>query len=173
MRNEYLTENLLGDFLKERISNNIIRDTRLLDTNFRPDFVLPDFNLIVEFDGFLHYTKANIILADYKKDSLYKKYGFKVIRIPYFIQLDSYVIKKLFKKYTNNSTSFNNFPHGFIDKKVVYPADFCSLGIKRFIKDLNKYKKISDQILKSLTDKIIEQNKSWEYFVPEDIYKIL
>lgn len=43
--------------------------------------------LIVEIDGLPHYQNPIVILKDKEKTKLYEEFGYKVVRIPYFIQL--------------------------------------------------------------------------------------
>lgn len=140
--NEYLTESLLGDFLLKRISDDFINDKKLAgsDINGRYDWISYKLKLIVEFDGYGHYTRSKQILNDDKKDVVAKELNFKIIRIPYFIQLDEEVIKTFFRDYTTDYSVYNVYPHGFIDKKVMYPSDFCELGTNSFIDFLNTHK---------------------------------
>lgn len=64
----------------------------------RPDYRSETLKLIIEFDGTPHYDSPQQILADYKTKALYEKYGYKVVRIPFFIQLTNSVIKELFDR---------------------------------------------------------------------------
>lgn len=56
----------------------------------RPDFILPDYKIWIEYDGEFHYNKVydtdghEIIKEhDKRKDEYAKKHGWKLIRIPY------------------------------------------------------------------------------------------
>ena len=155
MENLYLTEKLLGAMLTnifpgvEIIHNKIFRPHR-----FRPDYYLPSKNIVIEFDGYHHYTQSNIIISDRNKDFILAEEGINVIRIPYFIQIDSTIIKDLFGV---DYIIDNPYPHGFIDDKALLPADFCSMGVDRFINDLNTYKNQKDDIIKSLHTQIINR----------------
>ena len=62
----------------------------------RPDYRSEKLKLIIEFDGLQHYTKPNIIEKDLKNTELYKGLGYRVVRIPYFIQLTNKAVKTLF-----------------------------------------------------------------------------
>ena len=150
--NEYLTEerlsNIINIFYKD---TKIIRDKCFLNHRFRPDFYLPELKLAIEYDGHPHYTEAKNVLNDTSKEMHLINNGVKLIRIPYFIQLNTYIISYLF----NIDYKFDQiYPHGFIDKKVVMPADYCEIGISRFIKDLEKFSFIKDEIIISLKNKI-------------------
>lgn len=57
----------------------------------RPDFILPDYKIWIEYDGEFHYRKIydddgheKIKIYDEIKDKYAKKYGWKLIRIPYW-----------------------------------------------------------------------------------------
>lgn len=57
----------------------------------RPDFILPDYKIWIEYDGEFHYRKMytndgheKIKEHDKRKDEYAKKYGWKLIRIPYW-----------------------------------------------------------------------------------------
>lgn len=152
----YLTEDNLYRYLLSIFPEyEIVRNKTVPNTGIknRPDFRIQDIKLIVEFDGYQHYTKNNIILSDYKKDIIYKINGYKIIRIPYFIQLCKETQLFLFGKFV----SVEYYPHGFIDNLCVVPADFCELGLIRFVDDLEKFNYIKDEIIKSLGNKNINE----------------
>lgn len=62
----------------------------------RPDFRSESLKLIVEFDGLPHYTRPAIIEKDKQNTAIYESLGYKVVRIPYFIQLTNEVVKQMF-----------------------------------------------------------------------------
>lgn len=62
----------------------------------RPDYRSEELKLIIEFDGKPHYDKPQKIFDDYSTKELYEKYGYKVVRIPFFIQLTNKIVKQLF-----------------------------------------------------------------------------
>lgn len=148
---DYLTEESLGIFLNEYLrEGEWIHDKSFL-CKMRPDYRNDSTKTIVEFDGYLHYTSAKRIISDKIKDELYINNGYHVIRIPYFVQLSEQVIYNLFEIDIDYK---QNYPHGFIDKTCILPADFCSLGIEKFKNDLKRFHFISDEITKSLLNKI-------------------
>lgn len=151
---EYLTESNLINYLNLIYPNEEwIHDKRFKNYRFRPDYVSHNLRIVVEFDGYQHYTSCRNILNDYRKNEIIEKEGYIIIRVPYFVQLDKQVISNLFKREIN---IVNDFPHGFIsDKKtLILPCDFCELGVERFKNDLYKFHYIKDAILKSLKRKI-------------------
>ena len=62
----------------------------------RPDYRSEELKLIIEFDGLQHYTKPDVIEKDEINTELYKGFVYKVVRIPYFIQLSNKAVKTLF-----------------------------------------------------------------------------
>ena len=73
----------------------------------RPDFWLPDYNLVIEYDGEYHYTarqrKNGLLLTkkrDEKKDSLLKEHNIKILRIPYWEQsnIENILAEQLIQK---------------------------------------------------------------------------
>ena len=148
---EYLIEDNLEIFIKQRFGVNFIRNKELF--GYRPDFYLPDINLVIEFDGYRHYVNKLTIDRDNKKDAIYSEKNIRVIRIPYFVQLDERIVKFLFSDYINDLSKFNNFPHGFIDKKATLPTYYCAEGIERFKNDLEYFSVIKDEIIKTLIDR--------------------
>lgn len=165
MNMSYLTEHSLGDFLNAIYPNcEWVHDKRFQIVEgeafkFRPDFCCHELKMCVEFDGADHYMKTNIIQADNKKDETLKSLGYKVIRIPYFVQLDSASIKYLF----NLDVKFDyHFKHGFISRNVTLPSSFCELGIWKFknfvtLLEMDKHgngQVIFDQIRESIINRI-------------------
>jgi hypothetical protein len=135
-------------FGKDRISRNKgLPEQR----NIRPDILVSDIRLIIEFDGPLHYTEAHASVGDLIKDEVYAKHGYRVIRIPYYIQLTEEVIETLFNgiKYEKPNIWFT-YPHGFLYYQVAVPADFCETGIERFRKDLIIFADQKDMIVNSM-----------------------
>lgn len=152
--NIFLTEQLLIEFLLEYIDSSGICNRNFLEYNFRPDFVSHGKCLVVEFDGYLHYTKSATIINDCRKDHIINSAGYKCVRIPYFIQLNKSIMKQLFGEWILEPFDFNVYPHGFIDKKAVLPADFCSLGVNRFYRDIEYFETARVDILKSIEEQI-------------------
>lgn len=162
---KYLTEQSLGDFLNEKIPGNWIHDKPFLG-RFKPDYRNENRKLIVEFDGYAHYTQAYKILSDMAKDELYINSGYAVVRIPYFIQLSDSVCLTLFNR---NITTNQVYPHGFIDKKCILPADFCEAGIKKFKQDLDRFSIEKPDIIKSLKDKISSSKYGIQEVLPKSL----
>lgn len=148
----YLKEQTLEQKLHDLFPNSeIIRNKKIKSSNSngRPDFFLPMEKLIVEFDGYLHYSSVDAIIRDNDKDKIYTEEGFTIIRIPYFIQWCSEVVKMICP--TNLENVEQVYPHGFIDPKALTPANYCELGLSRFVQELSgKFSWASAEILRSL-----------------------
>jgi hypothetical protein len=150
---EYLTEKSLGEKLTKIFSNQVfIHDEVVPDSGvrFRPDYRCDELHLIIEFDGDRHYREAAVIVRDQKKDKIFSKMGYKVVRIPYFVQLTKDIIKFIFDV---DYDFHEEYPHGFISKEAKLPADFCELGVKKFKEDLIRFQIIKGDIIESLKEK--------------------
>ena len=126
-----------------------IRNKNFRGCNFRPDYRSDSLKLCIEVDGYRHYTKSLIINGDKNKDEIYEGAGYKVVRIPYFIQISSKTISTLFGIKVQWK---QEHPHGFVldEPTCVLPADFCELGVQRFEEDLKKFSSIKSDIMESL-----------------------
>lgn len=153
----YLTEDSLGEILKLIYDEIPIRDKAYPNHRFRPDYRFEKEKVIVEFDGYRHYSVSSVILKDYRTTKLMEEDGYKVIRIPYFVQMSSEIIELLFGKTIDYNQTF---PHGFIDKAALLPSDFCSLGVERFMNDLDRFSIIKDDIINSM-DKLVSSGKDF------------
>lgn len=134
MRGKYLTEEWLGKILEAVfLGYEWVHDEKFQANgetfNFRPDYCCHELQTCVEFDGPDHYTKANVIQSDIKKNQIIAWNGYNIIRIPYFVQLNSAGIKYFF----DLDISFDyGFKHGFISRNVTLPANFCEQGVWKF-----------------------------------------
>lgn len=134
MHTQHLNETILGEYLKviypdyEIIHDKIIPNSKC---RFRPDYRIEELKLLVEFDGFSHFNSSATIVRDERKTAIFKSLGYKIINIPYFIQLDERMLLHYFGDAGKNAIP-SEYHHGFISKVALLPADFCNLGIKRF-----------------------------------------
>ena len=104
----------------------------------RPDYRSEKLKLIVEFDGLQHYTNPDVIEKDLETTQLYTSFKYKVVRIPYFIQLSNKVVKKLFDVEVS---------HDLFDEKISSlstigrnsPAYLCPAGLKRMAQEFKKF----------------------------------
>ena len=184
-KNEYLTEASLGNFLSQLFKGEeIIHNKKIKELNFRPDYYLPCRKLIVEFDGFRHFTDNVIATQDVYKDFITLDNKFNLIRIPYFVQLSKRNIEFLFEDVIKNEfeimNDFNKYPDGFIDFKAALPGQFTSIGFLRYCEfkvwTINKNKKGDDLVVEielSLIDRYVTEGGSYfEYFPSTDVDEI-
>lgn len=136
----------------------------------RPDYRSDSLKLIVEFDGLPHYSDPAVIFKDDKNTNIYKKNGYKVIRIPYFIQLTNEAVAKLFGIKVNEPLFKVSYPSlGGVEMKH-NPSCLCPEGLKRMARDFKRFpeqyeiniqslKKMDNEILSGVNYLIEEYNK--------------
>lgn len=135
----------------------------------QPDFVLENHKLLVEVDGqnyrVGHYTSAKTCIGDLEKDEIYKELGWKVVRIPAYIQLDRDMVKFLFGLDCYEDLYPACHQHGFLHEQISLPADFCSLGLDRFYKEMDSWPNaVKNKILDTLKQRIIRfQEQGYDY----------
>ena len=117
--------------------------------------------VVVEYDGDEHYRHSIKIKVDQEKDSAAAARGYKVVRFPYWVQLDTTTLMHYFGVTRDLPT---DFPHGFITTKH-FPASFCELGIARFRTELASLPTIvSSAVVSSLRARAEEYGL--EYVLP-------
>lgn len=151
----YLTEDKLKQYLEGTgdtwVHNKVVPNSVL--TRHRPDFRCDELMVIVEFDGYYHFNTPKQIVNDLRKDDEYTLLGYKVVHIPYFLQLDTYVVSSINSTYITTQS----YPHGFIDPLALLPSAYCELGIQQFNKVYSKLPEyIQNDIKVSLQNKIIQ-----------------
>ena len=104
----------------------------------RPDYRSEVLKLIVEFDGIQHYNNPLRILQDEENTKFYESLGYKVVRIPYFIQLTNDVVETLFGVKVEQTLFDNSIPSLSPDSKNT-PAFLCKMGIKRMAYEYKKF----------------------------------
>lgn len=95
----YLTEAKLAQALKQLVGASWGgSELRVPGTKRRWDmwFRDGDRTVVVEFDGDEHYRNTLKIKADNEKDAVAKEQGFKVVRVPYWVQLDTIMLQHWF-----------------------------------------------------------------------------
>lgn len=110
-------------------------------TKRRPDYRSEKLKLIIEFDGLQHYTNPDVILSDKIGTELYQTLGYKVVRIPYFIQLTNKAVKTLFGVETKIEL-FNENIASLRSSNRNTPAYLCIAGIERM---KNEFKLFPEQ----------------------------
>jgi len=117
--------------------------------------------VLVEYDGDEHYRDSMKIKADRQKDALAADNGMRLVRIPYWVQLDKTMARHWFGLEAEIEQSF---PHGFISTKL-FPASFCELGIARFCRELESIPaNVREAVVASLRERTAEHGV--EYVLP-------
>ena len=173
LKSDYLTEARLKNILKEIAPEyNFVHNKGVpeaVNKRRRPDFRCERNKLIIEFDGDTHYCKSQRIIVDAEKDKDYQNLGYRVVRIPYFVQLTSKVCEYVFDKRFEIE---QKYPQGFNDRKATLPADYCELGITKFLADLEIYSFHKREIILSLKNKIQEKGNI-DLVLPKSIQNII
>lgn len=104
----------------------------------RPDYRSKSLMLIVEFDGLQHYTKPDNIEKDKSNTEFYEKLGYKVVRIPYFIQLSNAAVKELFGVDVKERLFDESIP-SIGPKGKNSPAYLCGAGIVRMAEEFKRF----------------------------------
>ena len=124
--------------------------------------------ILVEYDGDDHYRDSMKCKADREKDVLAAANGASLVRVPYWVQLDSVTLGHWFGL---EADVVQDFPHGFITTKL-FPASFCELGVERFRRELNGLPTaIRDSVIESLRARCVEHGT--EYVVPTGLRDLL
>ena len=155
----YLTEANLGKIFQiAQPDVSFVHDKAVPNSRIktRPDYRFESLKLIVEFDGNRHYQDAGVIVRDREKDRIYTAMGYRIVRIPYFVQMTQELLRECFGK----QIPYNQvYQHGFIDKKAELPANFCELGVQRFVADLARFSSYQAEIIQSLRERIVEKGE--------------
>jgi hypothetical protein len=124
--------------------------------------------VVVEFDGDEHYRSTLKIKADAEKDAAAIEQGVEVVRMPYWVQLDTTTLMHFFGLH---ATIEQDFPHGFITTRI-FPASFCELGVARFARELQGLPAaVRAAVVQSLRDRAQEYGA--KYVVPSNMASLL
>lgn len=115
----------------------------------RPDYRCETLKLIIEFDGVQHYQSPDCIKRDNENQRFYEELGYKVVRIPYFIQLSNKVVKSMFGRDIDEPLFDESIPSLGVKGRNT-PAYCCPEGIKRMAREFNYYPEQYRSNLKAL-----------------------
>jgi hypothetical protein len=167
----YLTEAKLATALKVLVGTawkggqvSLPGSRRRFDMAFRSG----DTTVLVEYDGDEHYRDSLKIRADKQKTDLAADSQMKLVRVPYWVQLDDEMASHWFDIEAKIEQSF---PHGFVTTKL-FPASFCELGIARFRRELEALPSaVRNAVVKSLRSRIEEYGI--EYVLPTALRELV
>ena len=104
------------------------------------------------------------IKADIEKDQKAAQMDYRVVRIPYWIQLTEATLRHYFGL---EARVTQDFLDGFITTKI-FPASFCPLGLKRFMRELEALPhEVCAAVMVSLRDRAREHGE--EYVIPGEV----
>lgn len=181
---DYL-ESIFSDSKRDWQYQSSISKTELPDGILPKRYVCDAINrhlkLVVEFDGLNHYMDTQVCLNDISRDIWFQNLGYKVVRIPYWIQLSRDVIEILFELQLSTEEQFCVLDHSFYDPEHstvdynILPGNMCELGRKRFVKEFNMFNaNTRKQILKDLMKCAeISPNDLLTTVIPSNVYKQL
>ena len=125
----------IDDWVHDKAVDELVREE---NCKIRPDYRSEKLKLIIEFDGIQHYTKPDVIEKDKENTEIYEKHKYKVVRIPYFIQLSKGAVKTLFNVDIQEELFDETIPSLGIKGKNT-PAYLCPAGIERMAKEFKKF----------------------------------
>ena len=175
----------VDDWIYNKKIDNLPNDMKILS---KPDYRSEKLKMIVEFDGTYHYNSPNDIERDLKNQQNYINLGYKVVRIPFFIQLTNEVVKILFGVDVPFKLFNENIPSIGPNCKNT-PAFLCPAGVVRMAIEFKKFQeqyktnieyleKINDEkltcvkLLKKVYDSIPDNCDFSQYEkIMEELYK--
>lgn len=123
----------------------------------RPDYRSEKLKIIVEFDGIQHYTMPDRIQKDIINTQFYESLGYKVVRIPYFIQLTNKAVKYFFNVDVKEPL-FNENIHSMDKNDRNTPAFLCGAGVLRMIEEFKHHPeqyRVNKEFLMSQNDQFL------------------
>jgi hypothetical protein len=167
----YLTESKLAQALQQLVPDgwlgvNIAVSTgrQRWDMSYQHDGKI----VVVEFDGDEHYRHSLKIKSDLAKNEIARAQGHRLIRFPYWVQLDSVTLQHYFDL---KACIQQSFPHGFITTKL-FPASFCELGVERFRSELLRLPaSVRRAVISSLRERVAEHGL--QYVLPSSLRQIV
>jgi hypothetical protein len=167
----HLTEQKLTEALQQLVGDawlggqlKLAGDRRRWDAAFRR----VDVVVLAEFDGPDHYCHSLKIKADRAKDEAARQLPATLVRVPYWVQLDSVTLAHYFGLTAEVRC---DFPHGFVTTKH-FPASFCELGVARFERELSELPAgVQAEVVRSLEERAREHGL--EYVLPSRLRYLL
>lgn len=154
--NEYLS--VIFPNTNDWVHNQMFGEHNGVKYKIRPDYRSDSLKLVVEFDGLPHYQDPAVIIKDDKNTEIYRQNGYKVVRIPYFIQLTNEAVEKLFGVKVNEPLFNVSYPSlGGLEMKH-NPSCLCPEGLKRMAREFKNFPKqyeVNLQSLKAMNNDIL------------------
>ena len=167
----YLTQKKLASALGAIVGDDWLgNELKLPNSRRRWDmaFCTEGHTTIIEYDGDAHYRDPLKIKIDSEKDAVADSLGYTVVRIPYWVQLDTETLSHYFGL---PAVIDQDFPHGFITTKL-FPASYCEMGVPRFRSELQSLPtSVSDAVIDSLRERAEEHGI--EYVLPSALRNLV
>lgn len=132
----------------------------------RPDYRSDSLKIIIEFDGLPHYQKPDIIQKDERNTKMYEGFGYKVIRVPYFIQFTNKSVKEFFDIEIVEKLFDEGISSMGIEGKNT-PAFLCPAGIKRMAKEFKRFPEQYEINLRFMQSQKNEYQTGTEFLIRE------
>ena len=123
------------DWVHDKLTGMMYDGKKLLT---RPDYRSETLKLIVEFDGLQHYQSPDRIAADQRNTCRYEELGYRVVRIPYFIQLTNTAVRELFGVSIREELFDGAIPSLGKNGRNT-PAYLCCAGVERMAKEFLRF----------------------------------
>lgn len=135
-----LTKATLKQFLKNEPSLNYLGDSvKTAKGVIKYDGVVLDsvteIKIAIKLKEPKHYLSPADIIENDDDRWTANKSNYKVIEIPYFIELSNEVFEHYFGR-APQVPIVSDHPSGFEDPQFVLPANYCSMGVNNFLKEL-------------------------------------
>jgi hypothetical protein len=168
----YLLQGKLETALIEIVGSErwLGRELKVPDTRRRWDMAYEiNGNItVVEYDGDKHYYDSLTIKGDHIKDKIAGELGYKVVRIPYWVQLTNETLQFYLGLSAN---IIQNFKHGFVETKM-FPCSYSSFGVDRFENEINNLPiSVKASVLETL--KVKSDEYGIEYVLPKSLFYLL
>ena len=167
----YLTESKLSKALQQILADHWLGDQVPVATSrqrWDMSYQLDGIITLVEYDGDEHYRHSMKIKGDRAKDEIARTQGCRMVRFPYWMQLDNLTLKHYFGLEAQVEQSFR---HGFITTKL-FPASFCELGVERFRAELLATPaSVREAVISSLRQRVSEHGL--QYVLPTSLVGII
>ena len=124
-----------NDWVHDKTTGFILNGRKM---KTRPDYLSESLKLIVEYDGIQHFQSPTAILHDDSTSTAYVSFGYKVVRIPYFIQLTEDAIFKFFGVHVGHPMFDPSVPSFGLKEKNT-PAFLTMAGIEKMAEYFNMF----------------------------------
>jgi hypothetical protein len=117
-----------------------------------------DIKIAVKLKEPRHYVEPFEVMRNDEDRWAANKSEYKVVEIPYFIQLDDQTFTHYFGREPVNRIITDEL-HGFHNLSLIPPANFCSMGVNNFMKELGDLpSELFGEVYDSLLDRSFCKN---------------